>query len=1000
MVEFPVCVGPAADRPDGAGDVELAPRHNEATSAPVEVEGGRNYLMSGWCRAVDTIGASVARFVQLDADGRAVAQSQFIQWFRPREWVRAERVVTVDPRSERVRVALRGTSEGGAPSQRAGFAGLTLTPTDRRTVEQTLDDYLSSPAPAPRAHPWMVYTPEELPELRGRAARGPGSIIWQHLIEQCEKHYDEERPINPPRPVPYPQPGFNEAYYPQTGHYGDCIRATQLSHMYNLAAVVTGRRRYIDKALQWLLRPVDWPAWCVCENGRWEVEVWDLCVGKKLGEMGLGYDMLHDYLSEGQRGRLIEKLAFYADLLMDSYYRPLMCYGRGWLVSRHTPVNIACLGLCGLALLGDHPDAGKWLQFARFFFKEHALDGGDHLFSDGGYDPGYYWYGCWINRTCAFLHCLRRLDGEDLFSLPAMRNTVFYTLYGWIPPDRLLVFGTTHYSTDYYHLRHPMAALARYQDSAEAWSFVAGDAPSVEGPDGGQYPDLGAESESGGVVHGGPGWMFHWAGRPPGPLGQLPKARVFPQTGLAVLRSGWGRDDVVLGLKCGGRRNRNRDNNQIVLEGFGGTLILGHSLREGDTRDTNSYLVDGQGQERHTATCIGWTGTPAGRIAGSFFSETADYVLGDARYSYFVDGRNLRAAERHVVYLRPDAFVLRDRLAVAEGRPARFDLLLHPGAACEHLGRSLRIEHEGGQAVVTYLAPSAVRVDYGRPDEWKYCIGLAVGNSQGSVTVEREGERRCLNVTRTNDQGRIVVFAGICPLSPADHPRHMTLRFRCSVDGTARLKAAVLYGQERLLGADSSGEGSPGPIAAQPQWHEHVSQFDVPAGKGISSVQFSVEASMHPGQTAARDEDVLGTVRVSDVALAGEDGGGEVLPLPDTLRPTGFGYQSHFPPYVIHPEENRDEADFVWMIATAPSGVSARPCELVETESAIGARVGDDLVLWPKCAGRCRAEAVEFDAELAVVRADGSWVVVSGRYLRCGAAEKVNSSERVSQAGR
>ena len=749
----------------------------------------------------------------------------------------------MDPRTACVRIEFIGLPDDAGATESVRVAGLTLARTDGVTLEQTLEAYLAKPTPPPPAHPWMICTPNELPELRERSSVGPGLVIWRHLLAQCERHYYEQRPVDPPKPVRQDRPGFDEAYCPQTGHYGDCLRGGRLTPMYALAAVVTERQRYIDKAVEWLTRPLDWPEWCVREPDGWHVGAWDICVGRKLGEMGLAYDMMHAHLDDQQRERIVETLASYANLLVDSVYRPEMRYGQGRAYSPNTQTNIACLGLCGLALLGDHPDAGRWLQFARFFFKEIALTGGDYLAADGGDELGYEAYACWINAACAFLHCLQRLAGEDLFGLPAMRRTAQFGLYGHIPPNRMLPLGTTEAADTYYDLRHAMAALARHQDSADAWSFVAGSAPIVTAPDTARYPDLGNEFDLGNVVHGGPAWMFLWAGEPPpgsdsaSPETEtnlpprhlapaLPKSRVFPDTGLAVLRSGWSRDDLVLALRCGGRWNRDRDSNHLILDGFGGPLLVGPRPRDGETIETNAYLVDGRGQDQHIPGCIGWVGTPAGSIVRSFLSRTVDYVVGDARYAYLVDGRHLRTAERHVVYLRPDAFVIRDRLATEEQRRVRFDLLLHPGGTCRQRARSLQIERPGGLAAATFLSPDDLCIDQGA----------------------------------------------------------------------------------------------------------------------------SVEAAS--------------------------------------------------PSYAIHPASKTDELDVIWSVVAAPTGRSPAHAQPVETESALGARVGDDWVLWSKRPGRCRAASVVFDGDLVVVRADGSWTVVGGRRLEVAGTVKLDEAEPRSRTGR
>ena len=51
---------------------------------------------------------------------------------------------------------------------------------------------------------------------------------------------------------------------------------------------------------------------------------------------------------------------------------------------------------------------------------------------------------------------------------------------------------------------------------------------------------------------------------------------------------------------------------------------------------------------------------------------------------------------------------------------------------------------------------------------------------------------------------------------------------------------------------------------------------------------------------------------------------------------------------MIHPIEPCREVDFLWTIATAPTGRAPAPCRLIEAEAVIGAQVGGDRVLWSR----------------------------------------------------
>jgi len=213
---------------------------------------------------------------------------------------------------------------------------------------------------------------------------------------------------------------------------------------------------------------------------------------------------------------------------------------------------------------------------------------------------------------------------------------------------------------------------------------------------------------------------------PPVAPQELPPARLFPENGHAVMRSDWTPDATYALFRCGrygeidgwwGRNNA--DNLHFIIEkrgllaadtgavhslnnaalGFAGSQVHSDSLPHITeyARQTIAHNSITVGQER--ITHIDWQGKPTGNVvrrggqspvqAKSWWplwglpepkpadrpfregqivayetSPLFDYAAGDATHSY--PPTRVKSITRQFVYLRPDAFVVFDRVAAAE----------------------------------------------------------------------------------------------------------------------------------------------------------------------------------------------------------------------------------------------------------------------------------------------------------------------------------------------
>jgi len=190
----------------------------------------------------------------------------------------------------------------------------------------------------------------------------------------------------------------------------------------------------------------------------------------------------------------------------------------------------------------------------------------------------------------------------------------------------------------------------------------------------------------------------------------------FPAGGAAVLRDN-GPESPMLALKCGPPSvevlHSHYDHNHIVLWHRGRLLLWDPGYRRElygfGTRGHNTLLVDGRGQdvvveegfaETLATDCqaarerdLLW-GLAGGTLLACATTPVADLVWGAAAQAYNRSAHRLRHFDRYAVLVRPDVFVVHDRLCAQQ--PRIFSLLFHgpPGSTLTLSDDTARIEQD------------------------------------------------------------------------------------------------------------------------------------------------------------------------------------------------------------------------------------------------------------------------------------------------------------------
>ena len=417
----------------------------------------------------------------------------------------------------------------------------------------------------------------------------------------------------------------------------------------------------------------------------------DLDAAWLLFGLGLGYDWLKDRLPPAERHALRDKLYLHGRRLYDY---AVTTAGRWWSSAYWQNHNWICYGglaTAAFALCNEYSEAGRWAARTRDNFVQ-ALS----LMPEDGsnYEGPVYWrYG--VIWFLIYADLLQQETGEDLHDSAFLRHTFFYRLY--LSGPNLVDtanFGDCHDRRS-AHTAAVYARLAgRYHIGAAQWLYHHFDASGEwerEGVEGLVKPGLGAES----------GLEFLWydADVDPTPIAQLPLSRVFPDLGLAAMRSSWDKDGVTLAFKCGapngmkawhsghslnlsrGWRTLNAGhdhpdaNSFIIISGDDYVAVDDGYAKEKRTRHHSTLLIDGRGQyaEGGKNAFRDLDATWGARLEATHEFDDVVYVRGEAARAYAPDLR-LRQFTREALFLAGEAVAFRD--VISADIPHCYDWLL------------------------------------------------------------------------------------------------------------------------------------------------------------------------------------------------------------------------------------------------------------------------------------------------------------------------------------
>ncbi|MBI3920481.1 MAG: heparinase II/III family protein [Armatimonadetes bacterium] len=363
------------------------------------------------------------------------------------------------------------------------------------------------------------------------------------------------------------------------------------------------------------------------------------------------------------------------------------------------------LGVAALAFLEmDRKATRRWIAVA----KDRLVTMLDLVADEGaGLEGTSYWFTC-FGPILEFCEGLRNVTGENLFDHPFWKVAHEYLTYLTMPDfSGFANFGDAHYPG--LHGSWILYGIASRANNGRA-QWLAN-----------------RVSEKSEISH--RDLLFYDPKVVEIPPHDLPADRLFKSIHLATFRSSWEEDAVFLAVKGGSNSwsHCHLDLNSFILHAYGEYLAVdpgapgygAHYFNSVEppvsTAWHNTITVDGANQRQPPRYRMSYNLEEGGgaycRLSGFSECETFAMVSGDATSAY---GDTLKRFHRHVVFLKPNCFLLYDDIIVKKARTQRhFEWLLHSVAPIVEVGPN-RIEIRGKKAslIVQPILPQSLHCKF------------------------------------------------------------------------------------------------------------------------------------------------------------------------------------------------------------------------------------------------------------------------------------------------
>ncbi|HEY7956981.1 MAG TPA: heparinase II/III family protein [Polyangia bacterium] len=630
-------------------------------------------------------------------------------------------------------------------------------------------------------HPRILLDAPALARLR--AARKGDTPAWKRQAAACDAEL--RAPI--------------ESGY-QGLDWGDAVAGLSLCWH------ATGDRRFADGAVRYLNALLDDRYKVGDKQGGDDVVRHDDGYGMRAFGVyaALGYDWLYHApaMTPALRARIRERLGAWIDWYRKDGYlhdQPISNYFVGYLTAET---------FAGLAAFGDAPQAADWLSHARSLIGELLIPAYATTLRGGGWPEGWQYGELTCAEVALVVTGLRTATGVDLTpKIPWLREVVTHHLHALQPGSR-----TVYDNGDWgdHPARASALALTVLPLAIEpTWPTAAAEARWMTRH---ELPPFGDERA----------WMALLAERTGGaerdPHLGAPLSITLPGTGLSFMRSAFRPDAVWTSLQAGPTVADHQHNDQGHFElwrGADGLVVDGGDDGSASTMIHNSLLVDDGGKHLDYSPNQGVWGKKT-RTTRFYDDRKAVVAVGDLTDAYSpscvedgCSGRSVRSVVRTLVFVRPKAVVIDDRLAL-EDKKYGVTWTAHFTVAPEQKGAHASAVVGGSRVDVTTLWPAGaqatvhkeptVKADtpYRIDDPWGPMWRLDVESPRGTEA------RRFLHVLQASDKRatptppRAIAGQGISGVELAE-PRTDVLFADAETGGAVTLPSTAGHFADDLL---------------------------------------------------------------------------------------------------------------------------------------------------------------------------------------------------------
>jgi len=560
-----------------------------------------------------------------------------------------------------------------------------------------------------QSHPRLFLDTSDLTALRA-SAETTHREIWVPIRD----YVDSQLGTAPPQAAP-PDGDLNTYR-----GYGDQLIPLAF------ACVITGQSDYCDLAETYLLTYAAWDQWG--EDDRRGLGLAHMLQGN-----AVAYDWLYGWLSPSEREVVRESLGRWAQEMYEASAEPGQVWWQKSYVQNFYWITHGALGMAGLALLGEDERAGMWVDQAvsKLSRGRDMLNG----MQDGTWHEGIPYQSYALEMSLPFMVNVRRIRGTDILPHAYLGHYPFWRIYNHLPDSRQFIMSYGDFEWSWIGIESHLLRFVAHEYESGYAEWMAQQLIETYSRNG--------ESWSA------PWYVFEFLYYDPSvalvPPTGLKKAYVFSDLEGIVWRTGWGKEDLVFGLKAGIYGGRfafdtftqeiypweppctdtdcqlNIDHDHGDTNGFyihrKGQWLAPESEGVGKraTAFHNTLLIDGQGQYMPPDDYYGerpedFVGSD-GYLEATASTPSFDYVAADATRRY-KDIPGLEDVTRHVVFVRPDYFVMLDNLAA--GAPHQYDWVCHFGESVSVEANWVRGNADDGQILgVAIAAPSSFEANTG-----------------------------------------------------------------------------------------------------------------------------------------------------------------------------------------------------------------------------------------------------------------------------------------------